>query len=218
MARWHNPTIIFDELAIGHQHLPKPVFDFNVSHGIDRQVSKVPMSDGVLTAGDSKAGLSIVIDGQIQELTATTVDAIIESMTTALQGNAAQYNEFRLFSHYNTSGGYCRWYERCVLEDFSYNDVAEIETEPWRTVDWSIRVLVKDPIAYTTAAGGWSGDSGTFPTALTSSYTTTITISGPLIIKGALIIRDAVTGNAVAKFDQSGNIQLIGALTNPTSI
>ena len=213
---WHSPTIRIDGALLTGTTLPKPITSLVVERSVDRAIHKVPMRDGVDTQGDSEAAFIINVTGEIhQSVLADTVMPLIDGINSILDGDPLNDNEFRFFSYYNPVG-YNRWYEKCVLQSFSWEPMTEIEARPWLRTAYNISIIAKDPTVYTDSS--YAGGTGTYPTPQSPTYTTTCVVNGPLVIKGGLAIRNNTSGLLVTRLSSTGSIYFTGDFVNTATL
>lgn len=218
MADWFRPCIIKQEPGHGDDRyeFPLAITGFQMAHGVDQKLVKRPRVDGESVHGTSKGILKITITGEFQGIYPADVVDELNAMRVAARGVAVQDNEVRVFSHYNAIGAssVCIWYERCRYAGLTYDNFSRRQYRSHLWVPWTIKFIALDPEIY--REGEWSGSDP--PTAASPTAADPNNITGTVVIKGSLIVKNATSGLIKFKADQSGNVQAVGAITQPASI
>lgn len=131
---------------------PRPVriFRFRDAWAFDRY--KVPLKDGETIAGQSRRGVSIVIDGQIalQDGDDKTSEADMFAEIEAMRGhlNANETNgKYELFLFHDTETPYYRKFKDCSTVTF------DLDLSNKTLFAYAVEIHSDDPTIYTTAPG-----------------------------------------------------------------
>lgn len=221
MADWFQPLIVKQESAppdwgfLTYQ-FPLAITGFDVSHTIDQKLVKRPRVDAQSVHGTSKGLIQISITGEFQNLSPSQVAEELNDMWAAACGVATQNNEVRIFSHYNAVGAssVCVWYERCKAVSLNYDNFSRRQYRTHLWPPWKIDFIALDPVIYT--EGTWEGSEP--PPSASPTAPDPNNIVGSVTIKGCLYVKNATSGLTTFKVDQDGDVQVVGAITNPRSI
>ncbi len=103
--------------------------------------AKVPLRDGEITGGVSRGALNLTIRGIIFKSTWAGAENELDSLRTAVNGNAN--GKFRFFKYYDVASQTYRYHKDCI------GRLSSSETYPAPIIPYSIRIRVADPTLYT---------------------------------------------------------------------
>ncbi len=106
--------------------LPRPVTSLRIQDSWDFARFKVPLKDGSFTAGHSRNGVDISLEGQIGsvagavKLSEEAMFGALESLRSALDANGAT-DRYRFFVYHDVSSGTYRSFGDCCTVRFEYD-------------------------------------------------------------------------------------------------
>ena len=147
MAFTFKPAIYKDETLY---ELPRPVLSLRIQDAWDFEQFKVPLAAGDFTAGHSRGGVDISLEGQIGSqsgelrLTEEAMLDELESLRAALDVTAAG-GKYVFFLYHDESSATYRHFKSCSTVRFDY----DLSRKPLFT--YSLLIHAEDPTLYHTA-------------------------------------------------------------------